>query len=99
MAICPDCQQEMTTAPGCTVAVYSDFKDGTTRPRIPFGSETHRPDRPDRCPDCWVRAGSFHHPGCHYEECPACNFPALSCDCAINDEEEDPALLDPTNYP
>ena len=34
-----------------------------------------------RCPDCNVRIGGYHHPGCTYEICPRCGGSLRSCGC------------------
>lgn len=33
------------------------------------------------CPDCAVRIGGLHHPGCDQEECPGCHLQAIGDDC------------------
>lgn len=38
---------------------------------------------PERCPDCNVASGGYHHPGCDNEECPNCHLQLLSCSCLV----------------
>lgn len=85
MAICPDCDQEMSASKGgvaiCTVDTIT-FPDGEERVRAPYMDE-----RGFRCHDCNVRAGGLHHPGCDMERCPKCSGQLISCGCL--DETED----------
>lgn len=36
-----------------------------------------------RCPDCNVRIGGFHHPGCENEICPRCGGMLIDCGCMV----------------
>ena|SRR5947209_914134 len=42
----------------------------------------------DRCVDCRVKGGGYHHPGCHNERCPRCGGQLISCGCLDDDDEE-----------
>jgi hypothetical protein len=42
----------------------------------------------NRCHDCDVLPGGFHHRGCDMEECPRCGHQLLSCDCHPYDDDE-----------
>ncbi len=80
MAICPACQQNMRSPvarQGCI-----------PRAGIFWGAETHSRDEwggvKEPCPDCGVRVGALHHPGCDMEQCRICGVQRLMCGC---DEE------------
>ena len=62
MAMCDDCQQEMTTAASCTVGVLGLGGERFERERVdePIG-------RAGRCGDCGVQRDGFHHLGCDLE--------------------------------
>lgn len=37
----------------------------------------------ERCPDCRVASGGYHHPGCNMERCPRCGLQLISCSCDV----------------
>lgn len=82
MAICTSCNQEMLEVDGCTRTIV-EFQYDTILPSIRYGDETrfYRPESHDRCGDCNVAVGQYHHSGCDIEECPQCHRQLLSCDC------------------
>jgi hypothetical protein len=53
---------------------------------VSFGDERGRRMRGDRCGDCGVVRGGWHHPGCDLQECPACGRQMLSCGCRFDEE-------------
>ena len=50
--------------------------------RIPYGDEKNIYAVAEMCPDCGVRLGQEHVPGCSYEQCPAHHRPLIHCPCS-----------------
>jgi len=56
--------------------------DGKLYDAIRFGDDEHNFDiGKGVCHDCGVKLGEFHHDNCDMEECPACGYQLISCDC------------------
>jgi hypothetical protein len=79
MANCKLCNRETKTAGTCNVAVLHHMGR-------PYLLRTHEPEpgrRPldERCFDCGVEVGGFHHLGCEVQACPQCDDDAVWCGC------------------
>lgn len=88
MAKCEYCDREMLEAESCTISQYI-YGNGQVYDRIPFGDERRfgflSMEKDERCPDCNVALGGFHHTGCDWEECPVCGGQFLSCGCDVRE--------------
>ena len=85
MAECVYCEQEMTTAATCIVAVL--HQDGEPIVLTPFrGSRRRGANVSDRCGDCGVKPGGFHHLGCDLQRCPLCRRQFITCDCVFDED-------------
>jgi hypothetical protein len=85
MAICPDCQRDITDSLSCT---REHFPLGNKLvPRIRYGDERRPPtwySHEPHCDDCGVEIGGFHHRDCAIEQCPLCGDYAAVCNCWIH---------------
>jgi hypothetical protein len=90
MAMCTFCDREMTSASSCGVGEL--HQDNVAVAMIPWGRESRwrRPKRGQRCGDCGVLPGGFHHLGCDIAECPRCGRQQLSCECRYDEDPPDP---------
>jgi hypothetical protein len=92
MSECNICHQDMLTAKGCTATrlAYKQPKSAMQRKeRIRYGQERREAfvgvgSDGERCRDCGVHPGHYHHPGCDWEECPYCGGQLLGCFCNDN---------------
>ena len=88
MARCSWCGAEMATARSCSVYVF--HLDGRRLDLLAYGLEPGWRSGPDRCGDCGVDRGGWHHPGCDIQRCPACGGQLLSCGCRFDEDGADP---------
>ncbi len=81
MAKCEFCDQEMLdeTTEDCTENRVVKFPDGSVLPSVPYNPEYGGAKQ--RCHDCNIARGGYHHPGCDMEQCPKCGGQLISCGC------------------
>lgn len=87
MAVCSWCTLEMKTARSCSVEAF--HRGGRRLDFAPFGRERGWPTKANRCGDCGVERGGWHHPGCDIQRCPACGGQLLSCGCRFDEDGPD----------
>ncbi len=90
-AACSWCRSEMTLAVSCTVDAF--HRNGRRFDMTPFGDEPGRRTNGDRCGDCGVLRGGWHHPGCDLQRCPACRRQLISCGCRFDEDGPDASHL------
>ncbi len=82
MATCPDCGREIE---GTTSCVRQHFRMGNRLvPRIKYGDERRAAVEytfEERCDDCGVEIGGYHHRDCAIEQCPLCGDYVTVCYC------------------
>jgi hypothetical protein len=78
MATCIDCNLEMTTADGCTLAELKIDGEVFVRRRC----------ERRRCHDCAAKPGRLHHLGCDVERCPCCGGQLITCGCWTDGPEQ-----------
>lgn len=89
MAMCTWCEQEMKTARSCRVDVL--HRGGEAVHLLPWGAG-RRGGTTERCGDCGVQPGGYHHLGCDLQPCPVCGGQMLSCGCRFDEDGPDPDL-------
>ena len=84
MAECKWCENEMSgenAVASCEWNTRVLFPDKTWDFSVPYADS-------ERCHDCNIAPGGFHHPGCCLERCPKCGGQLISCGCLDDEEEE-----------
>jgi hypothetical protein len=84
VAVCQDCNREMTTASSCVADA------------LLIAGERHErrvARRGGRCGDCGVEPGGYHHLGCDLEPCPRCSRQLISCGCSWVDDDTSSLLV------
>lgn len=76
IVICRYCFHNMASrkVTSCTANQIVIFPDGLTLAAIAY-------DKDERCGDCNVKRGGYHHPGGDRERCPRCGGQLISCGC------------------
>ena len=87
MSKCHYCGKEPLETDSCIRVPI--FHNGKEYDPIPYGVSSQDIDGGDRCRDCGVIVGGYHHPGCDREICPVCGGYVLSCDCNDNISPEE----------
>ncbi|MGE0713724.1 MAG: hypothetical protein AB7N76_37100 [Planctomycetota bacterium] len=65
-------------------------RDGQRFERVAYGDETFRDPveaESQPCRHCSTIRGKLHLPDCDYEQCPACAWQIMSCDCEFAGHE------------
>ncbi len=79
--ICETCGKQCDIKESCkceTVSIngkiYSRYQVGKSPQDKEIGPNWY-------CPDCGVKNGGYHQPGCDFEICPECGKQFISCEC------------------
>ena len=77
-------------ASSCSVKVLHQTGAACSLPR--YGEELRMgwwPRPGQRCGDCGVLPGGFHHLGCDVAECPSCGAQLFGCECRYDEDGPD----------
>ena len=82
--LCRLCERDYGSSDSCVADKWQ-----VPAPAIPYGLESDLKQSADaegwafkeRCHDCGVTLGRYHHPGCDVEQCPVCQGQAFGCKC------------------
>ncbi len=76
MAICNDCKKDMSHENTITCS-FTRIQIGGKK----YNRNIEYHDFNDRCHDCNIVNGNYHHFGCDMERCPVCDDQIICCDC------------------
>jgi hypothetical protein len=95
MAVCFWCNADMTAAISCIIDAF--HRNGVRFDMVAYGDEYGRATSGERCADCGVVGGGWHHVGCDLQQCPACDRQLLSCGCLFDEDgpDADDPLVEP----
>ena len=76
-AICRECNKDMLLVDSCVEVPVKTINGDVLEPiKYNILESNH-----ERCHDCGVKLGGYHHRGCDMERCPNCSEQLISCGC------------------
>jgi len=80
MSICKYCRKEKLEGHSC---LGIPVRHGSSKYEpVKYGDESNpNKSTEERCPDCGVIKGGYHHIMCEQEECPVCGGKLVNCGC------------------
>ncbi len=82
MVVCERCNKEKKDNDSCT-EYFIEYEGGIYTNPFLFG-ELDPDSRFERCPDCGIKQGGYHHKYCDWERCPFCGEHIISCSCTFH---------------
>ena len=82
--ICQRCNRDMQTVDSC-IEDADEYNDGLKLTPLKFYPQ----DKSERCHDCNIGFGGYHHIRCDVEDCPRCHRQFITCNCILVGEESE----------